>query len=110
VSVISLFCAGIAFGFTSPNFFVIGQTLAGPRAAGKLIGIQNCVGNLAGVVAPIITGLVVDRTGQYDWAFIIAAAVATIGIVGWGLLIKQVAPLDWGTVQRARDPMAPNAA
>src|SRR6266849_4993778 len=57
VAVISLFCAGVAFGFTSPNFFVIGQTLAGPRAAGKWVGIQNCVGNLAGIIAPIITGL-----------------------------------------------------
>ncbi len=82
VAVISLFCAGVAFGFTSPNFFVIGQTLAGPRAAGKWVGIQNCVGNLAGIIAPIITGLVVDRTGQYYWAFIIAAAVAMIGIIG----------------------------
>lgn len=101
VAVISLFCAGVAFGFTSPNFFVIGQTLAGPRAAGKWVGIQNCVGNLAGIIAPIITGLVVDRTGQYYWAFIIAAAVAMIGIIGWGLMIKQVAPLDWGSVKVA---------
>jgi len=110
VAVISLFCVGVAFGFTSPNFFVIGQTLAGPRAAGKWVGIQNCVGNLAGIIAPIITGLVVDRTGQYYWAFIIAAAVAMIGIIGWGLMIKQVAPLDWGSVKGARGAMAPNAA
>jgi hypothetical protein len=68
------------------------------------------VGNLAGIVAPIVTGLVVDRTGQYYWVFIIAAAVAMIGIFGWGLLIKQVAPLDWGTVKVARGGMAPNAA
>jgi MFS family permease len=95
VSVTSLFCAAVAFGLNTPTLYAIGQTLAGPRVAGKWIGIQNCLANLAGIVAPIITGLVVDRTGQYYWAFIIAAAMATTGIVGWGLLIRKVTPLDW---------------
>jgi MFS family permease len=101
VSVISLFCAGFAFGMTTPNMFAIGQTLAGPRTAGKWMGVQNCVANLAGVVAPVITGLVVDRTGHYYWAFVIAAAVATAGIIGWGLLIRKVEPLDWATANEA---------
>jgi MFS family permease len=95
VSVISLFCAAVAFGFNTPTLYAIGQTLAGPRVAGKWIGIQNCIANLAGIVAPIITGLVVDQTGQYYWAFIIAAVVATTGILGWGVMIRKVAPLDW---------------
>jgi MFS family permease len=95
VSVISLFCSAVAFGFNTPTLYAIGQTLAGPRVAGKWIGIQNCIANLAGIVAPIITGLVVDRTGQYYWAFIIASAVATTGIVGWGVLIRKVTPLEW---------------
>jgi MFS family permease len=97
VSVISLFCAGFAFGLATPNMFAIGQTLAGPRTAGKWMGIQNCVANLAGVVAPVITGLLVDRTGHYYWAFVIAAAVVTAGIVGWSLMIRSVEPLDWAT-------------
>ena len=98
ISVISLFCAGFAFGLTSPSIFSIGQTLAGPGAAGKWIGIQNCIGNCAGIIAPIITGLVIDLTGQYYWAFVIAASVTATGIVGWGLMIGKVEPLKWGTV------------
>jgi MFS family permease len=106
VSVFSLLCAGFAFGLSTPSIFAIGQTLAGPRAAGKWIGIQNCIGNCAGIIAPIVTGFVVDLTGQYYWAFIIAAASATTGIIGWGLMIRKVAPLDWETVTGACDAMA----
>ncbi|MEO8927786.1 MAG: hypothetical protein ABI306_11560, partial [Caulobacteraceae bacterium] len=65
------------------------------RAAGKWIGFQNGVANLAGIVGPIITGLVVDRTGGYGWAFAIAAVIALIGVIGWGVIVPKVAPLDW---------------
>jgi MFS family permease len=106
VSVVSLFCAGFAFGVTNPSMFAIGQTLAGPRTAGKWIGIQNSVANLAGIVAPVITGLIVDRTGQYDWAFVVAAAVAVTGIMGWGLMIGKVEPLDWTTAKESAGAVA----
>jgi MFS family permease len=110
VSVIILLCAGIAFGFNTPTLFAIGQTLAGPHVAGRWIGIQNCVANLAGIVAPILTGFVVDRTGQYYWACIIAAAVAAAGIIGWGLMIGVVAPLNWGVETRGPDATTVNPA
>jgi MFS family permease len=106
VSVISLFGAGVAFGFNTPTLYAIGQTLAGPQVAGRWMGIQNCVANLAGIVAPIITGFVVDRSGQYYWAFIIAAASATAGIIAWGLMIGNVAPLNWGAESHGRNAMA----
>ena len=95
VPIASLFVAEVSFGFGSPNIFAIGQTLAGPRAAGKWVGFQNCVGNLAGIVAPIVTGMVVDRTGEFTWAFAVAAAVSLTGVVGWGLMIHRVEPIDW---------------
>ena len=95
VAVASLFLAGVFFGLNTPNIFAIGQTLAGPRAAGKWIGIQNCIGNIAGVAAPIITGIVIDRTGQFFWAFVVAGAIALAGIVAWGIVIRRVSPVDW---------------
>jgi MFS family permease len=110
ISVITLFCAGFAFGLTAPSLFSIGQTLAGPRAAGKWIGIQNCMGNCAGIIAPIITGIVIDLTGQYYWAFIIAAAIATAGIIGWGLMIGNVAPLNWEAGTQAPEALLVDTA
>ena len=95
VVIASLFAAGVSFGFGSPNIFAIGQTLAGPRAAGKWVGFQNCVGNFAGIVAPIITGFVVDSTGKFTWAFAVAGLVSLTGVVGWGLIIPRIAVIDW---------------
>lgn len=95
ISIASLFLAGACFGLNSPNVFAIGQTLAGPRAAGKWVGIQNCAGNIAGIVAPVVTGLVVDRTGEFFWAFIVSGAFAIAGIIAWGVVIRKVAPVDW---------------
>ncbi len=95
IAIAALFVAGLAFGATSPNIFAIGQTLAGPRVAGKWIGVQNCFGNIAGIVGPIITGVLVDGSGGFPAAFAVSAAVALLGVVGWGLVIPRIAPVSW---------------
>jgi len=95
LSVASLFLAAIAFGLATTAIYAAGQTLAGPHAAGKWISVQNCVGNVAGIVAPVITGLVIDRTGEFYWAFVVAGAAAVLGIFMWGVVIRKVTPLVW---------------
>lgn len=95
VSVASLFLAAYSFGLGTPTIYAIGQTLAGPRAAGKWVAVQNCIGNFAGVVAPLVTGFVIDRTGQFFWAFAIACAASIGGAFAWGVMIRRVAPVDW---------------
>jgi nitrate/nitrite transporter NarK len=101
-SVVSLLAAGLAMGINSAGIWAIGQTLAGARAAGKWIGFQNAIGNIAGIVAPLITGAVVDATGQFFWAFIIAAVMAVIGAAGWCLVIRKVEPLNWPSLEAWR--------
>ncbi|HEX9159331.1 MAG TPA: MFS transporter [Rhizomicrobium sp.] len=99
VCVASLFAAGLFFGFATPNIYAVGQILAGPRAAGEWVGVQNCLGNFSGILCPLITGFVVDRTGEYFWAIAVACAVTLFGVVAWGILIPRVAPLDWSGKQ-----------
>lgn len=95
LSVISLFAAGAAMGVNVAGVYAIGQTLAGPRAAGKWIALQNAFGNIAGIVGPLITGFVIDQTGQFFWAFIIAGGIALVGALGWCVVIRKVAPVAW---------------
>ena len=95
VSVISRFVAGFAFGVTAPALYCISQTLAGPRVGGKWVSLQNGLANLAGIVAPIVTGVVVDETGEFYWAFVIAGAVSLLGAVAWGVMIPKVEQIDW---------------
>lgn len=99
VSISSLFLAGMLFGFNTPTIYAIGQTLAGPRAGGKWIALQNCAGNAAGIVAPLVTGLIVDRTGHFGLAFLVAGAVSLAGAWGWGVIISRVEPVIWVPVE-----------
>jgi len=56
---------GVFLGIGISNGWAIAQTLAGPLAAGRWTGVQNSIGNLAGWVAPALTGFLVDRTGRF---------------------------------------------
>jgi len=91
----------IFFGAYSSNLWAITQTLAGPRAAGRWTGFQNFVGNLAGVVAPALTGFVLQRTGQFYWAFVIMAGIALAGMTSWLFLVGPVEPVIWERKLRA---------
>jgi MFS family permease len=94
-SIILLLVAGACFGMQSAPLGAISQTLGGPRASGQWMGIQNLCANTAGMLAPLITGLVVDRTGSFYWAFLIAAMVTIGGALAFGIVIRRVEPVAW---------------
>jgi len=108
-SSVFLLLAGAAFGPTSTTLYAVGQTLAGPAASGRWMGFQNCIGNLAGIVGPAITGFMVDRTGHFYSAFALAIAVVLIGVVSWIAVVPRIAPLDWTSRLRIPD-VVPEAA
>ena len=89
-----------AIGISSPGTYAIPQIIAGPLAAGRWVGVQNACGNLAGVFAPAITGLLLDLTGTFSSAFILAGAINVLGLVGWLWLLPRVEPLDWSKMLR----------
>ena len=97
--ILSTLVAGIFFGPGTASIYAIGQTLAGPRAAGKWVGVQNCVGNFSGILAPLITGILIDRTGHFFWAFAVACAITLSGVLAWGVMIRKIAPLNWSTAE-----------
>ncbi len=95
-STIWLLCLyGFFAGFTTPMIFAITQTFAGARAAGQWYGVQAIAGQAAGIIAPIVTGMIVDRTGQFAWAFVTAAAVLLLGAFAWGLIVPRIEPIVW---------------
>jgi MFS family permease len=94
-ALLALAGCGIGIGIWTPALFATTQTLAGPYASGRWMGIQNCLGNVAGMTAPLVTGVVVDRTGHFAIAFGIAAGLAVIGLVSVGFIIRRIAPIDW---------------
>jgi len=101
----------IFFGACSSNLYAITQTLAGARAAGRWTGFQNFVGNLAGVVAPALTGFVLERTGHFYLAFVIMTGVAVAGMGSWVFLVGPIEPVIWDRNLRAAgiSPQAPDS-
>ncbi len=85
----------IALGLCSPNLWTMTQILAGPQTAGKWAGLENFCGNLAGIVAPIVVGVVLQRTGQFFYAFAITSAVSLAGAAAYIFLVAQVEPVKW---------------
>ncbi|HYL72109.1 MAG TPA: MFS transporter [Candidatus Dormibacteraeota bacterium] len=102
----AIFAYQVLDGANSPGVFGIPQILAGPRAAGRWVGIQNGIGNFAGVIAPALTGFLVGESHHFTSAFLVAALVSVLGVVGWVLMIPKVAPLEWPARRTARDPGA----
>jgi ACS family D-galactonate transporter-like MFS transporter len=97
LSVGLLVAAYVAFGCFSSNHWAITQTLAGAAAAGKRTGLQNCIANLAGVIAPLAAGLIVARTGSYYLAFASASVILVIGALCYLFVVGDVMPLAWPT-------------
>ncbi len=95
VCVALLSVAYVAFGMYASNHWAITQTLAGPMAAGKWSGMQNTMGQLAGVIAPIVSGYIVQATGHYFWAFLSPAILAIAGAGCYVFLIGRVEPVRW---------------
>lgn len=93
---LALVCiAGFGYGIFSSNLWAITQTCAGPWAAGRWTGAQNFVGNLSGIVAPWLTGYLVERTGQFYWAFVIVACFCVIGALCFGVIVPRVETVRW---------------
>jgi MFS family permease len=97
-----LVAASFVYGLYSSNLWAITQTLAGPAAAGKWTGLQNCVGNMAGVAAPILTGRVVQISGSFYWAFVVVCALLLLGAFSYVFLVGRIETHQWSTAPVAR--------
>src|SRR5438445_11872014 len=60
-------------------------------------GVQNCIGNIGGVLAPIVTGYLIFRTGSYVTAFFLVAAILVVGAASYLFVVP---PLSASIVDR----------
>jgi MFS family permease len=95
-----LLLAGAAYGVSASNTWAITQALAGPQAAGKWTGFQNSIGNTAGIVAAALTGVIVDRTGQFFWAFAATAIIAVLGCLCYIFIVGPIEEARWRSSPR----------
>lgn len=87
--------AAAMMGVSNSQNFAVAQLFAGPRAAGQWVGIQNFGGNCAGILGPVITGLIVDASDSYTVAFVVAGAITLGGALFWGVVVPRMEPVQW---------------
>ncbi len=85
-----------SYGVYASSHWAITHTLAGPLA-GRWSGVQNFSANLAGVIAPALTGFVIDRTSQFLWAFAVSAVIVLIGAGVYAFGLGSIRPVMWRT-------------
>jgi MFS family permease len=88
---VALFCSVFSLsglGLTTANYWALTQTILSGAAVGRVVGVQNAAANLPGIVAPILTGWLLQVTGSYNapmqaiWFFLI------LGIAAYAFLVR----------------------
>ncbi len=93
VALLLLSCVGL--GMCTSNLWSVTQTLAGPATSGRWTGLQNFTGNLAGWITPALIGLIVQRTGNFFWVFVITSTVTLLGAAAWIFVVGPIKPVAW---------------
>ncbi|HEX4167312.1 MAG TPA: MFS transporter [Bryobacteraceae bacterium] len=92
-----LLLASTSVGAWSSNHWALTQLLAGPKAAGKWTGIQNGIGNLAGVAGQIASGYALQTTHSFFAAFAIACVVLLVGVLGYWFIVGKPVVCRWSS-------------
>lgn len=89
---IALIAGACLVGFSTSNMQVILQCCAPPDEVGLWTGIENSVGSFGGLMAPLVTGLLIQWTGSYTPGFVLAAVTLVGGIAAYWLIVGEVKP------------------
>ncbi len=90
-----LIACAVGSGTANAGTFAFAQTLAGPKAAGRWVGLQNGIANLAGVTGPALSGFLVDWTGHFAAAFAVAAVITMGGAFAWCVGVVRLQQVDF---------------
>lgn len=88
-SAVGLMSVSIFFLYiTGAIYWAIIQDVVHKSRVGSISGFIHLIGSLSGIVGPIVTGYIVQHTGKFDSAFILAGCVAALGALLVLLVIK----------------------
>ena len=87
----------VSMGIASSNIWALTQRLSGRGAAAQWTGLQNGFGNLAGVIAPWLTGWTVHTTGSFFYAFVVAAGIVILGAMAYLWIVGDAEEIHWSS-------------
>lgn len=89
LSGIALFAMYVAI----PNFWGIVQDNVHGKQVGLVGGFIHFISNISGVIAPFVTGMIVQKTGGFMGSFLVAAAVTIVGAVVLFIFVRADKPV-----------------
>jgi MFS transporter, ACS family, D-galactonate transporter len=84
---VALIAGASLVGLATGNLIVILQCCAPPEDVGLWTGFENFAGNIGGVLAPLITGFLISRTGSYAPGFALAAVTLVVGLLCYWFIV-----------------------
>ncbi|MFS0783669.1 MFS transporter [Bacillus sp. 1P06AnD] len=97
--IISMFCITIGLAgisATAPIGWSIVSKIAPPGTNANMSAIINFSNNLfGGIIASLVTGYIIDVTGSFNLAFLIAGAVLIIGIFFYTVVLGKMERIVW---------------
>ena len=76
-------------GLATANYWALTQTLIPGAAIGRISGIQNCACSVAGIAAPILTGWLLQKTGNYEAPMMAVLVALLAGVLSYLFLIRE---------------------
>jgi MFS family permease len=107
---ISIALGGLAFA--APIGWSIPSLIAPRGTVGTVGSIMNFFNNLVGIAAPIVAGIIFDRTGSFAANFLVAGVILIIGILCYLFLLGRIEQIQAPPteVPVAEEPLAPRKA
>jgi MFS family permease len=91
---VALIVGGCFVGLATGNLLVILQSCAPRDEIGLWTGIYNFVGNIAGILSPLITGFLIAQTNSYTPPFVLAAALIALGPIAYWVIVGELRPVE----------------
>lgn len=70
-----------------------GDVAPSQDTVGRIGAIQNTFSNIAGILAPIITGALFGMTGSFTLPLIVSGVIAIIGALSYWFIVGELKPL-----------------
>jgi ACS family D-galactonate transporter-like MFS transporter len=102
---LSISLGGLAFA--APVGWSIPSLIAPKGTVGVVGAIMNFFNNVAGIIAPLVAGFVLDTTKSFVLNFIIAAIILVLGILCYLLLLGKIEQLPAPFEEKPVDKVAP---
>ncbi len=96
---ILLIVGGSLVGLATGNMIVILQACAPHDEVGIWTGFENFAGNVGGILAPLATGLLIEKTGSYFPGFVLGALVLVTGLLAYWFVVGELKPPERASSQ-----------